>query len=66
MIAEKQNYGSKIPTDSKQIKNKADALNYCLLVCQKSKVQLGCALDCPVRKRWHIPPHGDHYYGEDR
>jgi hypothetical protein len=53
-----------IPNKPDEIRNKAQALNYCLLVCRKSLTTLGCAVDCKIRKKWHIPPHGDHYYGE--
>ena len=43
-----------------EIKSKSQALNYCLLKCQKA--QLGCAYECEIRKQWKIPPHGDKYY----
>ena len=54
-----------IPTNIRDVKTKSQALNYCLLVCQKGKFQVGCAVDCELRKKWKIPPHGDKYYEEE-
>jgi hypothetical protein len=53
-----------IPNKPDEIKSKAQALNYCLLVCRKSLTTLGCAYECEIRKKWKIPPHGDRYYDE--
>jgi hypothetical protein len=53
-----------IPSRPEDITSKSEALNYCLLVCRKSLTLPGCAVECPIRKKWQIPPHGDHYYGE--
>lgn len=53
-----------IPESPKEVKTKSQALNYCLLACRKSVNVLGCALDCPLRKKWKIPPHGSRYNGE--
>jgi hypothetical protein len=52
--------GQGIPNVVAEIKGKMSALNYCLLSCRKNG--LGCALDCGLRRRWKIPPHGDKYY----
>jgi len=51
-----------IPQKPEDIKSKTGALNYCLLVCRKSLTVEGCAVDCPIRKKWQIPPHGEKYY----
>ena len=51
-----------IPSDSRLIRTKSEALNYCLLECPKRNT-LGCAFECKIRKQWGIPPHGDKYYG---
>ena len=50
-----------IPSDSRLIRTKSEALNYCLLECPKRNT-LGCAFKCKIRKQWKIPPHGDKYY----
>ena len=50
-----------IPSDSRLIRTKSEALNYCLLECPKRNT-LGCAFKCEIRKKWGIPPHGDKYY----
>ena len=52
-----------IPERPKEIKTKSDALNYCLLKCRNAC--LGCAYECEIRRRWRIPPYGDHYYHEE-
>ena len=46
----------------KEIRSKSQALNYCLLVCPNR--HLGCAVDCKIRKKWHIPPHGTRFYDD--
>ena len=50
-----------IPSNPKLIRTKSEALNYCVLECPKRNT-LGCALECEIRKKWGIPPHGDKYY----
>ena len=49
-----------IPQKPDDIKSKSDALNYCILVCRKTT--LGCVVECEIRKKWKIPPHGEKYY----
>jgi len=43
----------------REIKNRKDAIRYCTQECPKH--ELGCAVDCELRKRFKIPPHGDKY-----
>jgi hypothetical protein len=37
-----------VPNKPDEIRNKAQALNYCLLVCRKSLTTLGCAYECEM------------------
>jgi hypothetical protein len=53
-----------IVTNIRDIQNRSQALNYCLLPCPHGNV--GCAIDCELRKKWKIPPHGDQFYEENR
>jgi hypothetical protein len=57
----------------RDIKTKSQALDYCLKRClngpdrgvpQKSRWINGCALNCELRKKWRIPPHGKKYYSD--
>ena len=41
------------------LKDSKDALHYCLFECPNH--HLGCAVDCPIRKKFKIPPHGTKY-----
>jgi len=38
---------------------KCEAFRFCLQRCRLET--LGCAIDCPLRKHFKIPPHGDSY-----
>jgi len=44
----------------RNIRTKMQALNYCLLTCKNR--MLGCAVDCEIRRKWKLPPHGEKYY----
>lgn len=40
-------------------KNPYEALQYCIYECNEFKQ--GCSLDCELRKKYKIPPHGPAY-----
>jgi len=46
-------------TGSRIIKNGADAIHYCTMECPDQK--LGCAVDCKLRRHFHVPPHGSRW-----
>jgi hypothetical protein len=50
-----------------QIRTKQHALKYCLEQCPKRNnpvLNLGCAIDCQIRKNFKLPPHGEFYTSE--
>jgi len=40
-------------------RTKREAFRFCLESCRLET--LGCALDCPLRRHFKIPPHGEAY-----
>jgi len=48
----------------KRITTAQQAIHYCVMECP-IRGALGCALDCELRKRFHIPPHGDKYHNTE-
>lgn len=45
--------------DTKGIRTRKQAIYFCTQKCPNFK--LGCAVDCVLRKRFKIPPHGSKY-----
>jgi len=40
-------------------RTKAEALKFCMRDCGAE--DLGCAVNCPLRRHFRIPPHGESY-----
>jgi len=40
-------------------KDSYEALKYCIFECKE--FSLGCSLNCELRKKYKIPPHGPKY-----
>ena len=44
------------------IKKKRDAVHFCAVYCPRQG-ELGCAVDCKLRMKFGIPPHGTSFEG---
>jgi len=60
MVADKNPQGESVfRWQGHVFRGKCEALSFCLQRCRLEA--LGCAVDCPLRRHFRIPPHGDSY-----